>query len=184
MEITRIYAIVIGGILVLFVFTNWFRYISQFIRYLLFFMSKHLAYTYLLRRHRFLGPWTRAEVLIQAIYMTTNLFCLFFRVSKLSQASLRAGKLSLINMIPLLAGPHLSFLADILGVSVTSYRSVHRSGGLVSFTLGLCHVIMTAIGGGASNLISDQHLFELIVSLLSFIIAYLLTFFRAPFLYV
>lgn len=49
-------------------------------------------------------------------YIALNVFCLAFRVPTLSKAGLRAGNLSLANMIPLFAGAHLSFLADAFTV--------------------------------------------------------------------
>ncbi len=109
------------------------NFLSQTVRErIALFTSKHITYPYFLHRHRLLGPWTRSDVLIQLIYITTNNLCLGFRVPILSKAGLRAGNLSLANMVPLFAGPHLSFLADVLGFRLDSYRYVHRSAGTVA----------------------------------------------------
>lgn len=163
MDITQIYAIAAGGIFFMFILANCLHYISQLIKHASFFTFKHLIYPYLLNRHRFFGPWTRASVLVQLTYMTLNVFCVTFQVSTVSQAGLRAGTLSLINMIPLFAGPHHSFLADLLCVSLNAYRSVHCSAGLMSFVLALFHVL-ASVSLASFSLAKGQYLFELLVS--------------------
>lgn len=164
MDITQAYATAAGGIFFIFILVNCLPYVAQLIKHVSFFTSKHLTYPYLLGRHRFLGPWTQAVVLVQLVYVTVNVFCLSFQVFTVSQAGLRAGTLSLINMIPLFAGPHFSFLADLLGVSVTAYQRVHRSAGLMSFVLALFHVLVAVISGASFSLAMGQYLFALIVS--------------------
>jgi hypothetical protein len=83
-----------------------------------------------------LGPWSRAGVVIQLAYLAMNLFCILvelsrtgLRVSSFSNAGRRAGTLAEVNMIPLLAGPHLAFLADRFGLSLKTSRGIHRSAG-------------------------------------------------------
>lgn len=72
--------------------------------------------------------------------------------------------LSLINMVPLFAGFHLSFLADLLGVSVSMYQHIHSSVGLMSFFLVLFHVLVAVTSGISFSLATGQDLFALIVS--------------------
>ena len=72
--------------------------------------------------------------------------------------------ISLVNMIPLFAGPHLSFLADLLGVSITMYRCIHRSAGIMSCVPVAFHVLVAVASGTSFSLAIDQHLFALIVS--------------------
>ena len=49
-------------------------------------------------------------------------------VPTISKAGLRAGNLSLANMIALFAGAHLSLLADLLGFPLNTIRPVHWGG--------------------------------------------------------
>ncbi len=163
MDITQAYATAAGGIIVLFILVNSLSHIARLIKLVHSFTSVHLIHPYLLGRHRFLGPWTRAGVLAQLIHMTANLFSLSYGVSTISQAGLRAGTLSLINMIRLFAGPHLGFLADLLGVSVITYRRLHRSTGLVSFALFLFHILIV-LGRGSLSVRTGRGLFGVIVS--------------------
>jgi hypothetical protein len=157
MEIAQVYAAAAGGIFIVLIFVNLLR--DTFI--VLIFVnlrrgivqrletfsplkSKHLTYP-LIRRHRFLGPWNLADVLTQLGYIAVNVFCLSFKVRSIRMAGLRAANLSLINLIPPLAGFHLSFLADLLRVSLSTFRQIHRSAGVMSVFLLLIH-IATIVG--------------------------------------
>jgi hypothetical protein len=165
MNITQIYAIAAGGFFTVFLFFNFLPRTTRFREKASLFMSKHLLYPYLLGRHRLLGPWSRADILIQLTYITVNLFCLSFRTLNISEASLRAGSLSLINMTPLFAGPHLGFLADLFGFSLDTYRLLHRSAGLMSFACILFHVLVVVANRISFSLAVPEHLYGLIVRL-------------------
>ena len=162
-DITQAYAIAAGGIFTTLFFVNLLPYVMRFTQRVLVVMCKHLTYPYAIRRHRLFGPWTRAGVLVQLVYITANLFCLSYRVSKISQAGLRAATLSLINLTPLFAGPHLGFVADLLGISLTTYRQVHGTAGLGSFGLLAFHVLQ-AVSGGSYSLATRRNVFGLVVS--------------------
>ena len=92
-----------------------------------------------MKRHRLLGPWSRATLLFQAIYLSITVLCLSYNVSDLSEAGSRAGTLSLINMIPLYSGLHLSFLVDMYGISVQTYTKLHGSIGVMAGALASFH---------------------------------------------
>ncbi|KAF1953260.1 hypothetical protein CC80DRAFT_420586, partial [Byssothecium circinans] len=53
--------------------------------------------------------------------------------------------LSLINIVLNFASSHLSFLADILGIPLSTYRQIYYSSGIMSVSLLLFHVL-TIIG--------------------------------------
>ncbi|KAH6667734.1 hypothetical protein B0J14DRAFT_675578 [Halenospora varia] len=55
-------------------------------------------------------------------------------------------------MIPLFLGPHLGFLADILGISLSTFRLMHRSAGMMSFGLVLLHVLAMRVSHTAFSL--------------------------------
>ena len=167
MDIIQAYAVAASGILFAFFLINLLPYLAPLWKHISLFTLKHLIYPYLLHRHRFIGPCSRAELLTQAIYLTANLFCLSFRVSGAAKAGIRAGTLSLVNMIPLFTGPSLSFLADRLGVSLQVYRCVHRSAGFMTVTLVLIHVL-SVVSQGSFSLSPPQHLFAVIVSPLTY----------------
>ena len=124
MDVTLGYAIAAGGVLFIPVFINLLprlSYLSSFAPSCLRWTLKYLTYVYLVRRHQFLGPWTLADVIIQLVYIGGNSFCLGFRVSSIVLASVQASNLLLINLITLFLGLHLSFLADTLSVSLSTF---------------------------------------------------------------
>ncbi|PVH67378.1 hypothetical protein DL98DRAFT_643971, partial [Cadophora sp. DSE1049] len=85
------------------------------------------------------------------IYIAGNSFCLGFRAD-IAKAGVRAGNLSLINMIPLFSGPHLGSLADLLGISLSTFRLMHRSAGIMSCSLVLFHVLAVFVSHTAFSL--------------------------------
>lgn len=82
---------------------------------------------------------------------------------QLSQAGLRAGTLSIVNLIPLFAGPHLSTLADLLGISLRTIRQIHRSAGIMAVLLAGFHVIVALGTGPAPDVTRSSDLFAIIV---------------------
>jgi hypothetical protein len=146
MDITLGYAIAVGGVLIILALFNhlgllsWLLDLVSWARPFCNQAFRYLAYPYLVRRHRFWGPWTLGDLIIQLVYIGSNSFCLGFRAN-IAQAGLRAGTLSVVNLIPLFLGPHLSFLADILGVSLNTFRYMHRSAALMSSGLVLFHAL-------------------------------------------
>ena len=147
MENTGIYAVVLVGIFgILFI-------VAQLpIRTIYIFILKGLAYTFILRRHRWIGPWTVGAFILQVSYITANLTCIVFPVSSLADAGLRAGRLSLINMIPLFLGPHLGFLADFFGLPVRAFHKVHCSCGTMATGLMAFHAAVMAQWGEPPDL--------------------------------
>jgi hypothetical protein len=120
---------------------------------------------YFVYRRRWLGLGTPAEILVLLTYAAINLSIFFGSIafSTLRLAGLRAGHLSLINLAPALAGPHLSFLADGLGVSLQTYKCLHRSTGVVSFLLLVCHLSAVAISRATFPMHTAQNLSGVIV---------------------
>jgi hypothetical protein len=100
-------------------------------------IPEHVIYPYALERHRSVGSSRSTFGLYRGV------FCLGYQAASVSKAGLRTGTLSLISMVPLFAGPHLGFLADILGLSLNSLLRIHRSAGWMSFFLALFHVFIS-----------------------------------------
>jgi len=164
MEITQIYAIVAGGVFLLLMFMKGFPFIQQVLQSLNITISRHLTYPLIVRRHRLLGPWSPADVLLQLLYISLNVFCVTFRVTSFDEAGDRAGTLSIINMAPLFFGLHLSFLADLLGLSLSNYRRIHRSVGMMSFALVALHTFAAVHHDPTYSLRVPGNLYLLIVS--------------------
>ena len=164
MEITQIYAIVAGGVFLLLMFMKGFPFIQQVLQSLNITISRYLTYPWVVRRHRLLGPWSPADILLQLFYVSINVFCVTFRVTSFDKVGDRAGTLSIINMAPLFFGLHLSFLADLLGLSLSNYRRIHRSAGIMSFALVALHIFAAVHHDPAYSLRVSENLYLLIVS--------------------
>jgi len=70
-------------------------------------------------------------------------------------------------MILVFAGPHLGFLADLLGLSMSTYRHLHRSVAIMSCSLTLFHVLVAVALHPSFGLDLPQNLFAVIVSVRS-----------------
>lgn len=147
MEITTIYAIAAGGIVSVFIFIRCLYLLAPLQSTVSVFVSRHLTYPYCLGRHRFAGPWTRAGVLVHISYLAVNLVCLLLSAPSVSDIGGRAGVLSVVNMTFLFTGPHLSLLADILGVSLHTCRKIHGSMAWMSVLLLAIHVVIALLIG-------------------------------------
>jgi hypothetical protein len=152
MNLIQVYAVVMGGIFSVLLLLNGWHRIARLGRYLSPPVLKHMVYRYVLHRHGLLGPWSRAGVLLQLIYIAGNITCFCLgasgvkpQASRLSEAGLRAGTLSVINLIPLFAGPYPDSLADLLGVTLSTVRQIHRSAGIMAVLLAVIHVTVAVV---------------------------------------
>ena len=162
MDVTRGYAIAMGGIVFLIALLRLLSHERVTIP-----ASRYLTYGFLIRRHRFVGPWSGAYVAQQLIYLGVNVVCVGYPFSQLSisESGRRAGTLSLINMIIPLAGPHLGFLADLSGIPLRTFRQVHRSAGLMSLVLLLYHMLGVWISRTSFTMGQAENQFAVVVSI-------------------
>ncbi len=162
---SQLYAAIAGGIFAIIILTHLASRLIQVLKeHALVFFLKHILYPFCLHRHLLLGPWSRASLIFQQLYWAVTIICLTYKASSLSDAGMRAGTLSLINLIPLYSGLHLSFLADVLGVSVRTYTKLHGSIGVMSGALAIFHVGVVLAGKENSSFSSASQLYGLIVS--------------------
>ena len=164
MDIPLIYAITVGAFFGLVIIMRAASFFLRIFRAYSVLLMKYLLYPRVLRRHRFFGPWTRAQVLSYLLYLAVNIFCSTLRVSTVKELSNRTGTLSLINMIPAYFGYHLGFVSDILGLSILDYRRIHASTGIMSVCLGLFHAIINAAS------VTNLQLFNVSGQLFGFIV--------------
>jgi hypothetical protein len=136
MDLTFYYEIAASGFLSILVLVN---FITRFEDRFIILTSK--LNPYFIGRYSLLGPWSRADLIIHAIYITTNICSFSIRVP-ISKASMQAGTLSVVNMVVVFASHHLSFFADLLGVSINTYQQIHHAAGLVALALLIFHVLV------------------------------------------
>ena len=164
MNIPQVYAIAASGVFVLLLIMKSGSSIYYVFYALAILVAKYLTYPFLVRRYRLLGPWSRADILLQVTYFTINIFCMTFRVVSVKDAGARAGTLAMINLIPLFSGFHLSFLANILGISLTDFRRIYRMMGWILLLLGIVHVLVVIYGDLSFLRDMPKNLYAIIVS--------------------
>lgn len=84
------------------------------------------------------------------------------RVVSVRDAGARAGNLAMISLTSLFCGFHMSSLADILGMSLTNFRRIHRMMGWMSLFFEVVHALVV-IHGDPSFLL-DMHIAKYSVS--------------------
>lgn len=175
MDWAQIYALVAAGIFFMFILVHLRNYLSQIVNHV-FLLSRHLTYRRLVHRHRFVGPWSPAVIIIQLVYIAANILCVTFPASPVAEIGRRAGTLAAINMVPLFAGPHLAFLENILGTPLGTIHLIHRSAGIMAFSLSIVHVLVIAESKISLPLDVPQNLFAVVVSFSLFALSRELTY--------
>jgi hypothetical protein len=164
MDSLTVYAIAVGGVFAGLFFIRALSVLASWKGSVSVFFSRHLALPFLVHRHRFLGPWTRAGVLFHALYAAVNIFLVFFKMKSLTDAGLQAAKLALVNVIFPLSTIHISHLADLLGIKWSTCCRIHRVTGWMAVALLSFHVIMAVqVQGFTFPLHELQNLFTMLV---------------------
>ena len=160
MNLTQIYATIVGVVFSVLIFFNTVRKLWRVLQRPKFFLLRHLIYPLVVDRNFFIGPWTRISLVLRLVYLSISVFFLtIFRAKSILETGVRAGALALINMIPLFFGLHLSFLADLCGISLKKYRCLHAAGAYMSFVLALYHVIVGMLNQSKTMLLHSTYVY-------------------------
>lgn len=176
MDPTQLYAAAAGGLMSLLLILSMIRQVQQRIMCLarlarhlghlfqwpVYFFLKHFVYSFIVRRTRFSGPFSRSALVTQVIYWAGTAVCNSFRVTTAAAAGTRAGELAAVNFAVLLLGGKFEFLADLLGVRANSYRQVHQTVSLMTCLQSLIHILLNTRHG--ISLGNPLYLFGLLVS--------------------
>ncbi|KXJ84828.1 hypothetical protein Micbo1qcDRAFT_141987, partial [Microdochium bolleyi] len=138
-----IYALTLCGILlILFVVRQILSVAYTWCRIIFLLFLRLFSYTFVIHRHRWLGPWTIDLIFSRTIYLVANLLCLLMPSVSRAELASRAGSLAAINITPLFLSIHLDFLADALGQPLGTIQEVHKSAGVMTFALLTLHVCL------------------------------------------
>lgn len=124
---------------------------------------KYLTYTCLASWSSVLKSWSLVDALLFTAYLTANLTCIFIDLPTIEEAGARAGILALINMLILYIGPCLSFIADLLHVSLRMHRRIHACAGQIVLMLSIFHAIIAVIRQGSFSLTETRNIWPFIV---------------------
>lgn len=146
MEITIAYALALGGFFLALICLTFYSQITTFLTSTEVLVTQHLVYLSLLHRYRYIGLWSRADVLMPCIFAGRNFLCLFYKYKDIPSLSSRAARISLINMIPAFTSPHLSATADVWGVPLNTCYKIHKLAGYISSLFFLIHILIVLAG--------------------------------------
>lgn len=127
---------------------------------------KHLAYRCIATRSGILKSWSVGNSLLVAAYLAANLTCIFIDLPTTEKAGARAGTLALINMLILYLGPCLSFIADVLHISLRAHRRIHAYAGRIVLMLTIFHTIVAVIRQGSFSLKETRNIWPFVVCIL------------------
>ncbi|OJJ03116.1 hypothetical protein ASPVEDRAFT_62960 [Aspergillus versicolor CBS 583.65] len=161
-----IYAITAGSIFTVLLLIRTISLLAGYGYLFSLIMSQHLTLLFVIYRHWFLGPWTRAGVFLHLLYTIINIFLLFFRIKLLTSAGRRAGELALVNLIFPLSTIHLAYLADLLSIKWNTCRKIHQATGWMAIALLSFHIITAVQGQGFTfPLHEQQNLFTMLAAI-------------------
>jgi hypothetical protein len=146
MDLLSIFATILLGSLglVLVTRTLWICFIRTQ-RTLFATVYRHFVYPRLFPGQHIFNP-SRSEVFFHLVHWAGTVFCNVYGIHSISDAGQRAGNLALVHLAPLLATTQLSFASDLMGLSLTVTRSIHRAFGLMAAVQSAFHttVALTA----------------------------------------
>ena len=166
MELTAaVYAIIVRGVFSFLILTNISRKLWRAIQNQKIRVLRHLIYvSYGYQSTFFSRTMDSHPFFVRTIYLDVNLFFTIFRAKSVFETGIRAGALTLINMVPLFLGLHLSFIADLCGMLLKTYRFIHAAGVSMLFLLALYHVVLGLIHQSKKLLSQSAYIYGIIVS--------------------
>lgn len=126
MSPVQFYALTVVSIIAILVCSNLFAKCRRLLQYTKFWLTKHLCRRHSILEMKWLGSWTWWSILMQSILIGANLLMTFFRFTDIQTAARRAGEVALVNMAVFYLGPHLSYQADCLHITLSRMKSIHR----------------------------------------------------------
>ncbi|XWX00678.1 hypothetical protein V2A60_008699 [Cordyceps javanica] len=122
----------------------------------------------LIRRRFLLGPWYICKVLALLLFLALNGAALSLQIRRtgtvtfsvlftaLSDATVRAKYLALLNLAVIYLSPHHYGLADVFGLSLQLFRQIHRVAGLLASCLILFPVVVALVDDPRSFTDTDE----------------------------
>lgn len=132
-----------------------------------FFFLKHLIYPHIFPRIPFIGTATRFQVLITCGYIIINISLLLGENSWVKIGT-RAANISVVNLIPLLWGPRLSLMAELLGISLRTSIGAHQWLGRMVAAQLVVHVV-ALIASSKSFTWTEMNIFGIVVTFLPYL---------------
>jgi hypothetical protein len=124
MSPTEIFAIAVGGIVVLLICSHLSAKCLMLVQHTGYWFGKHL-WKAISHKQKRLRPWTLWKLMVQFVWVGLNIFVAFYGFTSLRTAARRAGEVAMVDMGLFYLGPHLSYQADSLQLSLAQIKSLH-----------------------------------------------------------
>jgi hypothetical protein len=135
-----IYSCVVGALAVAFALQ---RLVASFLYHpLVLFFLKHLAYPIIIRRHKYIGPISPLRLLLQGVHGSASVISTVYGSRSVTASIKATGLVSVVHLFPLFLGNHLGTAADVLGLSLRTYRLAHGWIGLTSIVFAIPHIVL------------------------------------------
>lgn len=159
-----IYAIVVGGLLVLVLARHMLPLLLQLSRSTRCrqWIFQHVQ-AVIIRRTHLTPPITRSDILLQLSYWIGTACYNVVGTMSVQDVSRRAAAATAFNTIPLLLGDRLDFVAKLFALSRSTYHKLHTTIGLMAAVQMALHVTLQQIGH-QFDLKSVQDRYGLLVS--------------------
>lgn len=145
MNVLLIYTYAATGFVVSFMAQRYAVYCLRFLLNpkLLWLFERQIVRRRLWRRRALWGPMGCFRMFLHILHVAGTLVCNVVGVHDWSEASLRAGSLALLHIIPTLVSPHLSLVAHYMGVPISIMNIFHVSAGFMVLLQSVIHVIIS-----------------------------------------
>lgn len=163
MDTSTVYLCVLGGIFATLLLSRVQGIIGQTIGRLETLLNKHLIYPLVLSRWRGKGVCSRIALARKMMYVAVNLFFLLFKHITMVSIGQKAGILAVSNMVPLYLGTHHGAMADYLGLSLSTFRTLHVEMALMAVSMAAIHTIIAFSKGPTFTWQKREHLHGVIV---------------------
>jgi hypothetical protein len=147
MDITEWYGLALAGLVTLYFLIRNLRFAiaSNYLRRkqntLVFYFLKYFFYPQIHNFVRGKSKLTNWEAVLIVLFLSGNVFSMFFMAESSDDLRKRAALLSLINAIPLYAGGRVNGVTQYFGLTKESVAQAHRWFGRISIIEALVHCI-------------------------------------------
>lgn len=145
MNVLLIYTYAAAGFMLSFMVQRYAVYSFRFLLnpHLLLLFEREIVRRRLWRRRSLWGTMGFFRMFLHILHIAGTLVCNAVGVHDWSEASVRAGSLALLHMIPTLISPHLSLVAHYMGVPIPTMNIFHMSSGFMVLLQSIIHVIIS-----------------------------------------
>lgn len=102
--------------------------------------------------------------MLLCVLLIVNGLCIGVNATDVSEVAQRAGRVALVNLIPIFCGAHMNHIASICGIRYKSFSRSHILLGAIFIAEATLHVVLTLVHEGVERVEPSYDIGGLIVS--------------------